>query len=182
LRIRCQFYLYNITIVQSDKVDKNKSDKVIVSQNRGKLSASKVKVQKKQATVLKSKKTSAADKVRKRVVKYAISKEKLPYILGGTDLSEGVDTSGFIQSVYKKFHYDIARTSMEQEAACKKVSLDSLKPGDLIFYADHDNKVNHVSIFIGCNKVIHAKNRRVGVIIEDMNYRKPYTAGRVISD
>lgn len=115
------------------------------------------------------------------VVEYAIQAEGTPYIWGGNDLSIGVDSSGFTQAIYKEIGYDIPRTSREQAETFKKVSLDSLQPGDLIFYASSgDNEVNHVGIYIGEDKIIHAKNAHDGVTIQDINYRKPLSAGRVI--
>jgi hypothetical protein len=87
------------------------------------------------------------------------------------------------RAIYKEFGYDLPRTSSEQANICEMVSMDDLKPGDLIFYSNsQDEKVNHVGIYIGDDKVIHAKNAKVGVTIQDINYRTPLSAGRIISD
>ncbi len=108
--------------------------------------------------------------------------EGTPYLWGGDDLGVGVDSSGFAQAIYKEFGYDLPRTAREQADVCREVSMDYLRSGDLIFYAGtEDNKVNHVGIYIGEEKIIHAKNARDGVIVEDINYRTPLRAGRVIS-
>ncbi|MDF2540836.1 MAG: peptidase BlaR1 [Herbinix sp.] len=117
------------------------------------------------------------------VVEYAIQAEGAPYLWGGNDISIGVDSSGFTQAIYKKVGYDIPRTSREQASTCEEVSMDSLQKGDLIFYASSENdEVNHVGIYIGEDMIIHAKNARDGVTIQDIDYRKPLSAGRIITD
>lgn len=118
----------------------------------------------------------------KAVVEYAIQAEGTPFLWGGDDLNIGVDSSGFTQAIYKKVGYDLPRTSREQASTCEEVLMESLKEGDLIFYASSDNEVNHVGIYIGEDKIIHAKNAKVGVVIEDINYRTPLSAGRIFAD
>lgn len=117
------------------------------------------------------------------IIEDAIQAKDTPYLWGGNDLATGVDSSGFTQAIYKKAGYDLPRTIQEQYDICEKVSLDSLQNGDLIFYAGtSDNELCHVGIYIGENKIIHAKNLRDGVVIQEMNYRKPFSAGRMIED
>ncbi len=121
--------------------------------------------------------------LRETIVEYAIEAEGTPFLWGGNDLNTGVDASGFTQAVFGEFGYELPRTSREQAAQYEEVSLDSLQPGDLIFYeTTGDNKVSHVGIYIGNDEIIHAKNAQRGVVIEDMNYRTPFSAGRVITE
>lgn len=127
--------------------------------------------------------TSAAVTVtREDVAEFALSCENVSYLWGGNDLSTGVDCSGFVQAVYKEFGYDLPRVSGEQFKACEEVPLDQLLPGDLIFYANSDNSIMHNAIYIGNNQVIHASNMRDGVKISELDYRKPFAAGRIITD
>jgi len=102
-----------------------------------------------------------------------------PYVYGGTSLTNGADCSGFVQSVYAHFGISIPRTSRQQATAGKKVDMGSLQPGDLIFYTS-GGTVNHVSMYIGGGKVVHASNRREGIKISAYNYRTPYTARRIV--
>jgi cell wall-associated NlpC family hydrolase len=130
-----------------------------------------------------SKNTSDADTLRKKIVSLAINSKDVPYLWGGNDLCTGVDCSGLVQALYKKLDYDLPRTSREQWKKCEEVSLDNLLPGDLIFYnSTNDTTINHVAIYIGDEQVIHSKNYKVGVTVEDIDYRKPYKAGRIIID
>lgn len=117
-----------------------------------------------------------------KIIEYAMEAEGTPYLWGGDDLTKGVDSSGFTQAVYKKIGYDLPRTASEQAVTYQEVPMDCLQPGDLIFYeGGEEDKVNHVGIYLGEDKIIHAKNAHDGVVIQDINYRRPLSAGRVIS-
>jgi len=101
-----------------------------------------------------------------------------PYSYGGTSLTNGTDCSGFVQSVYKKYGVSLPRTSGSQAGSGKKVDLDSVKPGDIIYYSS-GGRVNHVALYIGGGKVVHASDRRTGIKISNMRYRTPSGARRV---
>lgn len=103
------------------------------------------------------------------------------YVWGGTSLSNGVDCSGFTQQIYKKFGYYLPRVSRDQARNGKTVSISNLKPGDLVFYGS-GSYINHVAIYIGNSKVIHASNKRDGIKISNMYYRKPIKCVRYITD
>ena len=120
-------------------------------------------------------------KEREDVVEYAKKFLGNRYVYGGTSLTNGIDCSGFTMKVYKEFGYNIPRTSYQQAAASnlQDVSFKDLKKGDLIFYSD-GSRVNHVAIYIGNGKIIHASNPRSGIKISNYNYRSPYKAKRVI--
>ena len=94
------------------------------------------------------------------------------YVYGGTSLTDGVDCSGFVMRVYEYFGYDIGRTSRDQAAGGRSISMSELQPGDLIFYAN-GNTINHVAMYIGNGEVIHASNATNGIIISKYNYRTP---------
>ena len=127
--------------------------------------------------------SSDTQALRDSIVEFALQAETVPYVWGGNDLSTGVDSSGFVQAVYSNFGYELARTSKEQLSNSVEVSVENLKPGDLVFYKpNYDDTVNHVGIYIGDGKIIHATNLRDGVKIAEMNYRPPYCGGRYLPD
>lgn len=80
-----------------------------------------------------------------------------PYVWGGTSLTSGADCSGFIQTLYKTWGIDIERTASSQYYSAEKISESELRKGDLIFYGD-DGDVEHVAMYIGDGKVVHASN------------------------
>jgi cell wall-associated NlpC family hydrolase len=98
-----------------------------------------------------------------------------PYVWGGTSLTRGADCSGFTQSVLKNFGILIPRTSRQQSRGGRRVSMDKIQPGDLIFYRKN-GVVNHVAMYIGNGKVIGAASRKEGITIKNYNYRTPYKA------
>ncbi|SET62985.1 C40 family peptidase [[Clostridium] polysaccharolyticum] len=100
-----------------------------------------------------------------------------PYVYGGTSLTNGTDCSGFSQSVFRNFGISIPRTSSSQSGSGKSVSVSSVQPGDLIFYASN-GRINHVAIYIGGGQVVHASNERTGIRTSNMYYRQPSCARR----
>ena len=59
--------------------------------------------------------------------------------------------------------------------------MDNMKPGDLIFYA-RGSTINHVAIYIGNGRVVHASNKREGIKTSAIRYRTPVKAVRFIQD
>ncbi|WP_442600846.1 C40 family peptidase [Paenibacillus sp. KN14-4R] len=80
----------------------------------------------------------------------------VPYVYGGTSPS-GFDCSGFVSYVFKKYGYDLPRTSSDMYSVGKSVS--NLQAGDLVFFAE-GSRVSHVGIYIGDDKYINAVSGR----------------------
>lgn len=93
------------------------------------------------------------------------------YKYGGMD-ENGMDCSGFLYRVLSEFGIKPPRTSFGYLNFGKPVPLDSIKPGDILIFSFKQN-YDHVGIYIGDNKVIHASRNR-GVIIEDLKYIGKY--------
>ena len=118
--------------------------------------------------------------LRNEVIKYAKKFVGNPYVWGGESLTRGADCSGFARAIYAGFGYYIPRVSADQAASAgKQVNLMEIVPGDLIFYAS-GGRVNHVAIYIGDGKIVHAANSRQGIIISQYNYRDIYRVRRII--
>lgn len=118
--------------------------------------------------------------LRAQVVNYAVGFVGNPYQWGGTNPNTGADCSGFVQYVMEHaagVHLD--RTSRQQAAEGQSVPASSMEPGDLLFYSD-GREINHVALYIGEGKIVHAANRRSGIKISSWNYRKPVEIRRVI--
>jgi lipoprotein Spr/probable lipoprotein NlpC len=93
-----------------------------------------------------------------------------PYEYGGTCL-EGVDCSSLVQTIYKDaFNIDIPRTTKEQVKRGYKVSRNSTKEGDLVFFKT-GYKTRHVGIIIEKGKFINTSTKH-GVTISQLN--NPY--------
>lgn len=117
---------------------------------------------------------------RTNMIDYAMRFLGTPYVWGGNSLTRGVDCSGFVQQVFKWAGYSTPRVSRDMARTYSRVSASEAKAGDLVFY--HNLKtgvVDHVAIYIGNGKIIHANN---GVEISNVNYRTVYKYARVIWD
>ncbi len=89
----------------------------------------------------------------------AIKYLNAPYLWGGKS-PFGIDCSGFAQMVFKICGYRLFRDSGQQANHGKLVkSVDQGKPGDLVFFKDADDKVNHVGILLDDDRIIHASGR-----------------------
>lgn len=119
--------------------------------------------------------------LRKEIVTYAQKFVGNKYVWGGTSLTKGADCSGFVKTIYEQFGYTIPRVSRDQaKEAGIKVDISDRKPGDLIFYTDSYGTVNHVAMYIGNDKVVHAASSREGIKISRYDYRKVYRIRRIV--
>jgi cell wall-associated NlpC family hydrolase len=84
----------------------------------------------------------------------------IPYVFGGTNPAVGLDCSGLVQLVFRQLGMALPRTAQQQYNATQRVSRDQLQPGDLVFfartYADPNDWVTHVGIYIGNGQQINA--------------------------
>lgn len=87
------------------------------------------------------------------------------------------DCSGFTKYVFKESGITLPRYSGHQANVGKKIEFEDLEKGDLVFFDTEKkftNKVNHVGIFIGNDKFIHASSARKKVIITSFTEKKFY--------
>ena len=116
-----------------------------------------------------------ASATRTAIVAYAKQFLGNPYVYGGTSLTEGADCSGFTMKVFEHFGISTGRSSRDQAAKGKEIPIDSVQPGDLLFYASGDY-INHVALYIGGGQIIHASTPKNGIMITTAYYRTPYKA------
>ncbi len=120
------------------------------------------------------------------VVAYAKQFLGTPYVWGGTNLTKGVDCSGFVYSVYKNFGITLNRSSYQMVNNGVPVERANLQAGDLVFFnAYGSGGISHVGIYIGNGDYIHSSSGATsGVIISNLNEdysNKSYvTARRVL--
>jgi murein DD-endopeptidase len=104
-----------------------------------------------------------------------------PYHFGGADL-QGFDCSGLAVYVHERAGVEIPRTADAQRRAALPVSPDALSPGDLVFFRIHSRHVNHVGIYAGGGRFIHAPRSGESVSygnLQDAYYHKHFAgAGR----
>jgi len=87
------------------------------------------------------------------------------------------DCSGYTKYVFKQNGITIPRYSGSQANVGIKVSYNELQEGDLVFFdtaKGFHKKVNHVGIYIGDNRFIHASSAQKRVTITSFSEKKFY--------
>lgn len=108
------------------------------------------------------------------VAQYALQFVGNPYVYGGTSLTNGADCSGFVMSVYANFGVSLPHSSASDRSQGYKVDgLENAQPGDLICYS------GHVALYIGNGQIVHASNKRTGIIVSQADYRKILAIRRI---
>lgn len=113
------------------------------------------------------------------VLAYAMQFVGYPYVYGGSSTS-GFDCSGFTQYVYKHFGVTLNRTAAAQNSNGTAVSRSNLQPGDLVMFG---SPINHVGIYAGGGRIVHAANPSRGVTTDTINsgyYNTNYVCARRI--
>jgi cell wall-associated NlpC family hydrolase len=103
-----------------------------------------------------------------------------PYKKGGAS-KKGIDCSGFVMEVYKKYAGFILPHNTEKLfKLVKKIDKEKLGYGDLVFFSDFGFSPSHVGIYIGEGKFVHsAEGYGVTVsFLNDERYRKSYIGAR----
>ena len=108
------------------------------------------------------------------VAQYALQFVGNPYVYGGTSLTNGADCSGFVMSVYANFGVSLPHSSAADRTQGYKVDgLENAQPGDLICYS------GHVALYRGNGQIVHASNKRTGIIVSQADYRKILAIRRI---
>lgn len=105
----------------------------------------------------------------------------IPYRWGGDNVVEGMDCSGFVRAVYNLCGVNIPRTSGEQFRTGDKVARDSLKDGDLVFFGVSSDRINHVGIYVGNGRFVHAPRRGDEIkvsTLDDKYFAERFVGGR----
>ena len=112
-------------------------------------------------------------KTSSNVLSRAVNVLGTPYRWGGSSPSKGFDCSGLVKYAFNDATFDLPRTSNAMASGHgQKVDRKDLKPGDLIFFKLKSRRVNHVAIYLGNDRFIHAPRRGKSVTIDTLN--KPY--------
>lgn len=108
------------------------------------------------------------------VAQYALQFVGNPYVYGGTSLTKGADCSGFVMSVYANFGVSLPHSSSADRSQGYAVDgIENAQPGDLICYS------GHVALYIGNGQIVHASNKKTGIIVSNATYRKILAIRRI---
>jgi hypothetical protein len=102
------------------------------------------------------------------------------YVWGGNSLSSGVDCSGLVQQIFKKFGIELPRVTYEQIGIGAAVSRNKMNVGDLVFFDTDRSKKgpDHVGIYIGNGRFVHAP--RPGAKVQVSSVADSYYGDRLM--
>ncbi|HDR7563150.1 MULTISPECIES: C40 family peptidase [Bacillus] len=107
---------------------------------------------------------------------YAKSMQGVPYVWGGTS-ANGVDCSGYIYHVFKKFGHNISRQSVAGYWSSLPQT-SSPQPGDLIYFKDtYKAGPSHMGIYLGGGSFIQSGDKGVAIASLNNSYWKNHFLG-----
>lgn len=114
-----------------------------------------------------------------RVARTAVEFVGVPYKFGGDTPRGGFDCSGLVFYSHQRVGFDVPRTAVAQSLAARPVTLDELRPGDLLFFRVKSHEVDHVGIYLGGGRFVHAP--RTGRVVSAAYLDDPYYRVRLSS-
>ena len=107
-----------------------------------------------------------------KVVAAALTREDARYRFGATG-PNSFDCSGLVQWSWKQAGVKLKHGTANQIKQVKRINKKDLKPGDLVFSGRAKGGIQHVALYIGDGKVIHATygstSRKNQVRIDDLD-------------
>lgn len=98
-----------------------------------------------------------------------------PYLFGAKPWrTEQFDCSSFVQYIYGKHGISLPRNSRQQNRKGKHITTKQRRKGDLLFFNTYSrqhrkDKIGHVAVYIGNNKMLHASESCGNVCIMAVN-------------
>ncbi len=102
----------------------------------------------------------------------------------GAQGPEKFDCSGLVFYVYGSLDVPMPRVSNDQSKFGLLIKKSELQPGDLVFFITSGKDINHVGIYVGNSRFIHAPRRYNPVRYDSLNnayWRRSFQFGRRIS-
>lgn len=115
---------------------------------------------------------------RAAVVQAAHAMIGTPYRYGGANPS-GFDCSGLVQYSFARVGKSVPRSTEQLFAASMPLVLGDVRAADLLFFRLSGGRADHVGIYIGEGRFIHAPSagKRVGIASLDQPYWRARLAG-----
>jgi len=98
----------------------------------------------------------------------AMSLRGTPYRYGGA-APGGFDCSGLVFYSHRQLGLTVPRTSRDQAGKAREIKERKLRPGDLVFFRIGSRHVNHVGIYIGDRKFVHAPGAGKPVTVNSLD-------------
>jgi cell wall-associated NlpC family hydrolase len=99
---------------------------------------------------------------------YALALRGARYRYGGAT-PDGFDCSGLVFYAHRRLGLTVPRTSRDQADAAQSVKPRKLRRGDLVFFKIGSSRVNHVGIYVGKHRFVHAPGKGKPVTIDSLD-------------
>jgi cell wall-associated NlpC family hydrolase len=111
------------------------------------------------------------------LLKGALALLGTPYRWGGTSPDGGFDCSGLVGYVFRSVGIELPRVSRDMANQGKLISdRAALTAGDLVFFSRRGKRVDHVGIYVGEGRFLHAP--RTGKDVEVSSLNTGYWSGK----
>ena len=112
----------------------------------------------------------------------AISFVGKPYAYGSSNPDVGFDCSGLVQYVLLQSGVKkLPRSSLEMYDNSSPIEVENLVVGDLLFFRTSNSQINHVGIYVGEGRFIHAPSSGNFVRLDKLEqsyWQKAFAGGR----
>jgi cell wall-associated NlpC family hydrolase len=102
------------------------------------------------------------------LAEFALRLRGAPYRYGGATY-DGFDCSGLVFYAHRQLGLTVPRTSRDQAEEATSIKPRKLRRGDLVFFRINSRKVNHVGIYIGSHRFVHAPGAGKPVTINSLD-------------
>lgn len=114
---------------------------------------------------------------RRYVLDEALNMLGTPYRYGGSSPT-GFDCSGLVYYSHLQAGIELPRTARDQRTHSRPVPGRQLQPGDLVFFRLSGRKVDHVGIYAGNGRFVHAPSSGKQVSMASLD--NPYWRQRMV--
>ena len=115
-------------------------------------------------------KSAAADGRVETLLKRALTLIGTPYRWGGSSPDSGFDCSGLVGYVFRTaLGIDLPRVSRDMAQNGERVERASLNAGDLVFFGRRGNRIDHVGIYLGEGRFVHAPRTGKDVMVSELD-------------
>ncbi len=104
------------------------------------------------------------------LLKGALALLGTPYRWGGTSPDAGFDCSGLVNYVFRTaLGIELPRVSRDMARDGERIERAALTAGDLVFFSRRGKRIDHVGIYLGDGRFVHAPRTGKDVMVSELD-------------